>query len=258
MLTVIISGQTLGIGKGGELVLSIKILCITHADFETPGIIEDWAKQHNYKFNICKPYLGETCLKQSVFDFLIIMGGPQSPLQLTEYPYLKEEITLIQQAIFQKKGVLGFCLGAQLIGEALGAKTARSPEKEIGVFPITLTEAGMQDAILDGFPESFPVIHWHNDMPGETEQSVLLAKSEGCPKQIVRYGALVYGFQCHLEITRNGIQALINACPEDLKTSKFTQSPEKLLQNDYNNINQYMKKILDRFASSLLLNKTYA
>ena len=34
----------------------MNILCITHADFETPGVIEDWAKQHGYGFKVCRPH----------------------------------------------------------------------------------------------------------------------------------------------------------------------------------------------------------
>src|SRR5436190_11462246 len=128
--------------------LALKIQCITHADFETPGSIEDWAKSRNYQLNICKPYCGDNCLENEDFDFLMVMGGPQSPLKLEQFPYLKDEITFITNAIQQDKIVLGFCLGAQLIGEALGAKTQRSPEKEIGVFPVTLTEAGKEDPLF--------------------------------------------------------------------------------------------------------------
>lgn len=225
------------------------ILCITHADFETPGVIENWGKQKGNKFTLCKPYQNENCLLHANFDFLIIMGGPQSPIKVEKYPYLKEEIMLIQRAIQENKIVLGLCLGAQLIGEALGGKTTRSPEKEIGVFPITLTEEGIHDPLLNKFPIKFPVIHWHNDMPGETENSVILAYSEGCPRQIIRYGDFVYGFQCHMEITKSGIEAMINACPRDFASSQFTQSPEALLQQDYEPINQAMVEVLDRLAA---------
>lgn len=227
----------------------MNILCITHADFETPGVIEDWAKRHNHAFTIIKPYRGDLCsnyAKTLSFDLLIVMGGPQSPLQLAEDPYLKDEIELIKQAIHKDKKVIGFCLGAQLIGEALGTTTSRSPEKEVGVYPITLTEEGLKDPLLLDFPKSFPVIHWHNDMPGETVHSTLLATSQGCPKQVIRYSPKIYGFQCHLEITKQGIQSMIEACPGDLKPSKFTQSIEDLLSKDYAQINQYMFNILDK------------
>lgn len=226
----------------------MKILCITHADFESPGVIEDWAAQKGYDFIISKPYKGESCFTHTDFEFLIIMGGPQSPLRLDEFSYLSEEIFLIQQAIKQKKRVLGFCLGAQLIGEALGGNTDRSPEKEIGVFPITLTSEGEKDPLFSNFPKTFPVIHWHNDMPGETKESVLLGFSKGCPKQVLRYAPKVYGFQCHLEITREGIQTMIDACPGDLKPSLYTQDADTLLEQNYKTINEYMMTILDRLA----------
>jgi GMP synthase (glutamine-hydrolysing) len=70
---------------------------------------------------------------------------------------------------------MSFCLGAQLIGEALGAKTERSPEKETGVYPIELTAAGTRDPLLRGLPGTFPAIHWHNDMPGLTDDTAVLA-----------------------------------------------------------------------------------
>ncbi|MBM3468351.1 MAG: GMP synthase [Alphaproteobacteria bacterium] len=225
----------------------MNILCLTHADFETPGVIEEWAFKRGYGFNICRPYKGETLQNAQNFDFLIIMGGPQSPLALDKDPYLKEEIVCIKQAISADKLILGFCLGAQLIGEALGAKTMRSPEKEVGVYPITLSEEGMKDPLLQGFESSFSVIHWHNDMPGMTNEAVLLASSLGCPRQIIRYSPKIYGFQCHLEITQEGMKDLIAAAEHDLAPSPYTQTSTELLQQNYHDINQKMIQILDRY-----------
>lgn len=225
----------------------VQILCITHADFESPGVIEQWAKQRHYDFSIKRPYLQERLAYD--FDFLIVMGGPQSPLKMEKAPYLNQEIALIQQAIADNKPVLGFCLGAQLIGEALGAKTRHSPEKEIGVYPITLTEAGRSDPLLQGLSSSFPVIHWHNDMPGLTKDCTILAYSEGCPRQIIRYNPLVYGFQCHLEITEDGMKTMIDAVPGDLKPSRLTQDADQLMSHNYSSINELMVVILDRLIN---------
>lgn len=234
----------------------MNILCLTHADFETPGVIENWARNGGHNFTICRPYQGDSSFSHPDFDCLIIMGGPQSPRELEKDPYLKDEITMIQQAIQEGKLVLGFCLGAQLIGEALGAKTERSPEKEIGVYPIILTKEGECDLILQGLPAQFPVIHWHNDMPGETKNSTILAASEGCPRQILRYRPRVYGFQCHLEITLEGIENLIQACSNDLSPSRFTQDTVTLRKQDYAAINKMMMRLLDRFIE--LGNDTHA
>lgn len=223
----------------------MKVLCITHADFETPGVIEKWAKDRDHGFKIVKPYRGENLPAAIDFDCLIVMGGPQSASKLDEFPYLRSEVTLIKEAISQEKKVLGFCLGAQLIGEALGTSASSSPEKEVGVFPITLTEEGVQDRLLQGLSHRFPVIHWHNDMPGLTPDAVILGFSEGCPRQIIRYQRNVYGFQCHLEITYDGIRAMIECASEDLAPSKFTQTEAILLDQDYETINGFMIRILD-------------
>lgn len=224
----------------------MKILCITHADFETPGVIEQWALEKKYLFNIQRPYAGE--VPSGDFDCLIIMGGPQSPLNVDEAPYLLTEIGFIKNAIVNNKKILGFCLGAQLIGEALGAKTCKSPEKEVGVYPITFTQHGKNDPLLQGLPTTIPVIHWHNDMPGLTKDSVILASSAGCPRQIIRYQENIYGFQCHLEITLEGIKTMIEVVPEDLTPSKFTQTSNELMQQDYATIHRFMITILERFV----------
>ncbi len=227
----------------------MKIAIIMHADFETPGVIEEWARNKSYAFQVFKPYQAQTLPALETFDFLIVMGGPQSPLELEESPYLQDEIELIRKAIQEQKFVLGFCLGAQLIGEALGAKTERSPEREIGIYPVSLTSAGLKDNMFRDFPERFNVIHWHNDMPGLTKDAQLLAFSEGCPRQAIRYRENVYGFQFHMEITQQGITDLIEACPDDLRPGKFVQNQEVLKCHDFKSIHQKMYLILDRLTS---------
>jgi GMP synthase (glutamine-hydrolysing) len=82
-------------------------------------------------------------------------------------------------------------------------------------------------------------------MPGETTDSQVLAYSEGCPRQIIRYAPKVYGFQCHLEITREDISKMIDACPEDFRPSQFTQIPEELLSEHFDSINNKMMIILN-------------
>jgi GMP synthase (glutamine-hydrolysing) len=65
----------------------MNILCITHADFEPEGIIADWATKRGHDFTVVRPYLGDTLPMEFDGDFLIVMGGPQSPLEIEKYPY---------------------------------------------------------------------------------------------------------------------------------------------------------------------------
>jgi len=222
------------------------IHAIIHAAFEKPGMIEDWAREHNHQFSQTHTYLGERLPNIANIDFLVIMGGPQSPRELDQYPYLTDEISLTQQAFESGKAILGICLGAQIISESLGAQTEKSPNKEIGVFPIQLTAEGLHDPLFKLLPEQFDVMHWHNDMPGMAQGGVLLAQSEGCPRQAIRYGDRVYALQFHMEMTSELVQGMLRHCDGDLKVNgRYVQSQEQLLSVDHAPINAKMRLILD-------------
>lgn len=189
-------------------------------------------------------------------DLLIVLGGPQSPATpKSECPHFDAaaEKALISRAISTNRAVVGVCLGAQLIGEALGAKYESSPAKEIGKFPITLTEDGIKNEKLAHFGKTLSVGHWHSDMPGLTARAKVLAYSEGCPRQIVEYNPLVYGFQCHLEFTREVIALLIAASENELAgltRHRFVQQPDALRQNDYSEMNEKLFVFLDKLVGA--------
>lgn len=229
----------------------MKILYLIHAEYELPGALETWAAEKGFEQAYVCPFLGEALPPHSSFDFVIAMGGPQSATDLRAYPYLEDEIVLIRDALKAQIPVLGFCLGAQLIGEALGANTERSPYKEVGVFPIELTNEGVNDPLLANLPREFLVGHWHNDMPGLTKDCVVLAKSAGCPRQLVRYAPNVYGFQCHPEMTLQIADLLIHNCASDMAPGKYVQSPQKIIAHDFPTTNQHMMTILDNFLAIL-------
>ncbi len=226
-----------------------------HESFESPAAIEIWAQKKGCEITYTKLYEGDTFPQETNFDFLVVMGGPQSPATtLEECPHFdaKKEIAFIQKAIQEKTILLGVCLGAQFIGEALGAHFDHSPNREIGVFPVTLTEDGKQDSIIGTFPEKFMVGHWHGDMPGLTPDSKVLATSEGCPRQIVRYAPKIYGFQCHFEFTPEAIDAMIENNAHELEEYKglpYIETAEQLRAHDYNEMNQFLCNFLDKISS---------
>lgn len=227
----------------------MQIHAVLHAAFEPLGIIAQWAKEQGHLVSITRTYDGEQLPEVSLFDMLIIMGGPQSSLEIEKYPYLADEIALIKKSIVENKPIIGVCLGAQLISQALGADPEKSPHKEVGVFSIELLDDAHDDPIFKDFPKDFDVMHWHNDMPGLPNGSVVLAKSAGCPRQIVRFLPNVYGFQCHFEINRDVALGLIANCQSDLVPSLFVQNEDQMLKSDFSSINQKMKKILDVLAN---------
>lgn len=225
----------------------MRILYLLHATFELPGAIETWAAKKGYQQFYCSPFLGDALPSRSSFDMIVVMGGPQSACALDKFSYLQGEIALLRDAVKAKIPVLGFCLGAQLLGVALGAHAEHSPFKEVGIFPITLTKDGLRDPLLAGLPKEFLITHWHNDMPGLTKDSVVLAKSAGCPRQIIRYSPYAYGFQCHPEMTLQLAEGMIKNCPDDFTPDKYVQSPQKILAFDFASVNETLFQILDNF-----------
>lgn len=229
----------------------MKLHIIMHESFEAPAAIQTWAQSKEHTITYTRLYQRETFPRDYDFDFLIVMGGPQCPTTtVQECPHFdaKKEIQFIERAIEKNKMLLGICLGAQLIGEALGAKFEHSPNREIGVFNLMLTEDGKQDSIFSVFPEQFPVGHWHGDMPGLTPESKILAISEGCPRQIVKYGPRIFGFQCHFEFTLEAIEGMIRNCADELaeyKNLPYIQNVDQLRKNKYAAMNQLLFQFLD-------------
>jgi len=226
-----------------------------HESFESPGAFENWLKDNNSEITYTRVYDKEDFPENISFDFLLIMGGPQSPATTTEecsYFNYMNEVSFIKKTIDADKYVLGVCLGAQMIGEALGAKFEHSPNKEIGVFELSLNDEGKRDVIFSKFPEKFMVGHWHGDMPGLTEKSEILATSEGCPRQIVRYTPKIYGFQCHFEFTSQTIDGMIENNSHELDdTKRYIENAKELKSHDYQPINQLLFQFLDKFVGKV-------
>ena len=236
----------------------MKVHFVLHETFEVPGAYLKWAQERGHQVTTTKVYENET-LPESVddIDFLIVMGGPQSPDEDREaFPYYdpQAEIQLIQKAIKADRYIVGVCLGAQLLSVAYGAEYEHSPEREIGVFPITLTEAGLKDEHVKVLGPTLITGHWHGDMPGLSEDAVVLATSQGCPRQIIRFGSKHYAFQAHLEFDSEAVDLLIAADGEDVLEEQsqnldFVQQPDVIRDYDYREMNAKLYAFLDSLTN---------
>lgn len=234
----------------------MRVHFVVHEAFEAPGAYETWAMARGHDITYSRVYLDEPLPRSAEsIDLLIVMGGPQSPTTTKEeclHFDARAECALIAECVRAGRSVVGVCLGSQLIGETLGAPFEHSPEKEIGVFPITLTVGGKGHPKFAHFGEGLDVGHWHNDMPGLTADATIIAFSAGCPRQIVEYGPLVYGFQCHMEFTPDVVELLIAASEAELSTltnHRFVQQPDVLRSNDYARMNEALYGFLDRLVA---------
>jgi GMP synthase (glutamine-hydrolysing) len=148
---------------------------------------------------------------------LVVLGGPMSVYQTERYPWLGDEMRLIEDAVKSNLPVLGICLGAQILAAALGAKVDRNPNgKEIGWHPISLSDAAKDDRLMRDLPATMTPFHWHGDIFDLPPGAASLASSDKTPCQAFRHGDKTYGFQFHFEVTHQSIAAMANAFAKDL------------------------------------------
>lgn len=207
----------------------MNILALEHVAFETVGMIADWAELRGHSLTICRLYDNDPLPDHDSYDMLVVMGGPMSVRDNTNYPWLAVEKPFINAAIQAGKYVVGVCLGAQLIANVLGAPVYPNPVKEIGWLPVTIVDAALSEPILRGLNPAMTAFHWHGDTFDMPDGARLLMSSKACKHQAFLYNKKVLGLQFHLEMTEDGVQNLISHCRTEIIPSATIQPEEKLL-----------------------------
>ncbi|MGP5119132.1 type 1 glutamine amidotransferase [Psychrobacter alimentarius] len=198
--------------------MGLRIHAFYHVDFEELSYIKQWADSQNHSITVTRFYENDPLPAQGSFDWLIIMGGPMSIHDDTEFAWLADEKHFIHQSIDAGKTVIGVCLGAQLIADSLGAKVAPSGIKEVGWLPIQLTKQGLKHPLLADLPkDEFTVFHWHGDGFECPKGATPIATSHAWANQGFIYqtpkhkelGTWVLGWQCHFEVTENSMVDMV-------------------------------------------------
>jgi GMP synthase-like glutamine amidotransferase len=232
----------------------MRIHYLQHVPFEGLGHIESWAKASGHGLFLTRLYNQEALPALESFDWLIIMGGPMNVYEEDLYPWLAVEKRLISQAIGARKIVLGICLGAQLIADVLGARVYRNQHKEIGWYPLSLTEQGRHSPLFHALPQRFTAFHWHGDTFDMPDGATWLAQSSGCRNQAFSYAGHVLALQFHLESTSESIRDIIANCGDEIIPGPYVQSTKDMIaaQEEMVNTHAVMEKILEGLVASPL------
>ena len=227
---------------------SINIHYLQHVSFEDPGYILNWFADKSISVTSTRLYDGSFFPNVEELDGLIIMGGPMGINDEGKYHWLVTEKRFVESAIKHRKVVIGICLGAQIIADVLGAKVYPHLHREIGWFPIKLTDAGRKHKLFEDFPDFCDAFHWHGDTFDIPADAVHIAESEGCKNQAFVYANHVIGLQFHLEIIPEGINRLLRYCASDIVKSPYIQSPTEMTTNTEkcDQANTLISSLLDR------------
>jgi GMP synthase-like glutamine amidotransferase len=209
----------------------MRVNVITHVPFEGPAAVGSWALSRGHEL-VEIAGVTEEYPEPSAVDLVVVMGGPMDADDELASPWLAAEKRFIRAALADGASVIGVCLGAQILAEALGGSLKRNPEPEIGWYEVLLTEAGREQPLLAAWPDAFVTGHWHGDtfdLPSGVETC---ASSRACANQLfVAEGGRAVGIQFHLEWDEPGLSDLIAACDDELVVGGgFVDSAEALME----------------------------
>ncbi len=207
----------------------MRIHTLQHVPFENIGSIADWADRKGHPVSTTHLYAGDPLPALDAFDWLIVMGGPMSVTDDDRYPWIEAEKAFLREVLKTKKPVLGICLGAQFIADALGAKVYKNPQREIGWFPITFTGAAKESPLFGSFPGRLIAFHWHGDTYDLPAGAVHIARSAACENQAFVYEDRVVALQFHLEVKAENVHALIAHCADEIGFGPHMQPPGAML-----------------------------
>lgn len=160
-----------------------RFLVFQHMSWEGPGIhLIRSAEKYDARLDVVEVW-HKPVPDTASYDGLIVLGGSPNVDQEKEYPFLKNEKEIIRRSLKADKPYLGFCLGHQLLADALGAETGSNFCRSVGFITGYLTKDGCRHPLFNGMPRSFPLFEWHaqtvlQPMPKEIEVLVTSAECQ--------------------------------------------------------------------------------
>ena len=240
----------------------MKIIILQHINIEDPGYIKDLMIKDKFDLTTVELDEGEKIPQDlAKYDAMFCMGGPMDTWMEKDYPWLIEEKKKIKEFVVDlKKPYLGFCLGCQLLGEAVGGSVVKSKNPEIGMLNINFSDNKKSDLLFNEFPDQIKSLQWHSYEVQELdskEDITLLASSPETKYQIFKYQKHAYGIQFHIEIKDTTVGEW--GCVPEYKSALEKQLGQGALEkfdtdakNNMSNMNEYSKILYENFKKLLI------
>lgn len=164
--------------------------------------LDGWLRAANLGWQVVQPFAGTRVPTKLESDGLIVLGGDMSSLDDALYPWLEDVRSLQRNAASQQKPSLGICLGAQLMAQAFGGRTAvGSRGLESGIVEVEWLREAEEDLLMADLPAPFLAGTMHGDEVIELpDGATWLGRGTVYPHQAFRVGATSWGVQFHPEI----------------------------------------------------------
>jgi GMP synthase (glutamine-hydrolysing) len=175
-------------------------VALRHVAFEDLGLLAPIMDRHGWDVSFCEAAvddLSHRSIKNA--DLIIVLGGPIGVYETEAYPFLADEIALLEYRLSQDLPTLGICLGSQLMAKALGSRVFKGHVKEIGWGTVALTAEGNSSYLNALRGDDAVVLHWHGDSFDLPSGAARLASNRNYENQAFAYGRNALALQFHLE-----------------------------------------------------------
>ncbi|MEK7775076.1 MAG: type 1 glutamine amidotransferase [Candidatus Zixiibacteriota bacterium] len=224
------------------------LLIIQNHPIESPSAIGDYLEKQGHPFALVRAWEQEPFPDFRQIDAVICLGCPKGVRDIMTTPWLKTLFHFVSDCIRWNKPFLGICYGGQILAHALGATVTANRVKELGVYTVTLNDAGKSDPLFSGFPEQFPVFHWHGDTFAVPFDATLLAEGIDCKNQAFRRGKQI-GVQFHLESESRDVSAWSSEYTDNLiGFSKTAQT----IRDEFDAVKSEMRELNDLMIENFL------
>ncbi|MDH5394602.1 MAG: gamma-glutamyl-gamma-aminobutyrate hydrolase family protein [Gammaproteobacteria bacterium] len=183
-------------------------------------------------------------------DIMIVLGGPVSVNDMVKFPYLMDELQLIEYRLKNNLPVLGIGLGAHLMAKALGASIIPMHQSEYGWATIDLVS---DSHLLQSLKEK-RVLHWHHEMFSLPDGAELLASTSTSEVQAFSWEKSL-ALQFHAEIDIKKIEPWILGHAIEIQQLGDTHCLSDLRQGaeDYGTIMaEPAAQVMDKWLQSLI------
>jgi GMP synthase-like glutamine amidotransferase len=202
----------------------MRLLTIVHEDTDGPGVFIDAARSRGAELVAWEIARGAPV--PADFDAVITLGGAANTNE--SLAWIAAEREFLASLVEEGVPLLAVCLGAQVLGEAIGGSVERMPVSEIGWYPVSVAPAGVEDPLLGRLAPSFDALEWHHYELSLPADAVVLARTPACI-QAYRVGAAAWGVQFHPEVTLADFTAWVDGYRRGEDTGGLDFDPDQLL-----------------------------
>jgi GMP synthase-like glutamine amidotransferase len=249
-----------------------KAVILQHAEHLGPGRIIPVFRDYGIPIDLRRLDRGDEVPSDlDAIRVLVVLGGRMSvwDVEGTEPPYLNKELELVTRMIAADRAVLGISFGAQLLAHAAGARVylnakpgatpdaAPTPLPEYGWGPVTFPFPGGTEPIVFGCADGSPMFHWHSQTfdlpklpppanpapppaPPPPTGNALISSTRTCKNQAFRFETRLFGFQYHIELTEDGIAAMLASASDAARQALGTDGQSR--------INEQTPRLYPRYA----------